>query len=87
MHLKRTGILTKIVITVLLIYGVVSLVWINSKNARAREELEKERAVEAQLSAETDKYERWLNNSDDPEVMEEIAREMGLEYPNTEIYS
>lgn len=87
MHLKRTGILTKIVITVLLIYGVVSLVWINSKNARAREELEKERVVEAQLSAETDKYERWLNNSDDPEVMEEIAREMGLEYPNTEIYS
>lgn len=87
MRVKRTGILTKIVIMVLLVYGVVSLVWLNSREAKAREDLAEKRRYDAQLAAEVDELEYEIAHSDDPEVKEKIARDDGYVYPDEEIIS
>ena len=87
MRVKRTGILTKIVITVLLVYGVVSLVWINGRETKTREELAEKRRYDAQLAAEVDELQYEINHSDDPEVKEKMARGDGYVYPDEQIIS
>ena len=85
MRVKRTGILTKIVITVLLVYGVVSIVWLNGREVKAREALAEQERYRAELAARVDELEYEINNSDDPAVKEKIARGDGYVYPDEKV--
>ncbi len=85
MRVRRTGILTKIVITVLVVYGVVSIVWLNGREVKAREALAEQERYRAELAARVDELQYEINNSDDPEVKEKIARGDGYVYPNEQI--
>ena len=88
MRLKRTGILTKIVIVVLMMYAVVSLIRISDRRADAQAELEDLRRQEAAIAAENDDMQYALDNKDDPDVIRDIARdELGMIDPGEEIYS
>lgn len=87
MRLKRTSILTKIVIVVLLVYAVVSLMALNDRRAEAEAELDDLRRQEAAIAAENDGMRYALDNKDDPEVIREIARdELGMIDPDDEDY-
>ncbi len=85
MRVKRTGILTKIVIAVLLLYGVGSLVWLSGREAKARAELAEQQRYRAELASQVDKLQYEIDNSDDPEVKEKLAREDGYVYPDEQI--
>lgn len=88
MRLKRTGILTKIVIVVLVVYAVVSLFRISDRRAEAQSELEDLRRQQAAIAAENDKMQHAIDNKDDQEVIRDIARdELGMIDPGEEIYS
>ena len=77
MKLKQAGFLTKIVILALMIYMAISLLDMRSQIQETRqmkEELEKEvssQQIENQRLADA------VENSDDPAVMEQVAREKG----------
>ena len=73
MRLKRTGILTKIVIAVLVVYAVVSLIRISDRRAEAQSELDDLRRQQAAIAAENDDMLYAINNKDDPDVIRDIA--------------
>ena len=82
MRLKRTSILTKIVIFVLLAYAVVSLMALNDRRAEAEAELDDLRRQEAAIAAENDGMRYAIENKNDPEVIRDIARdELGMVDP------
>ena len=88
MRLKRTGILTKIVIAVLVVYAVVSLIRISDRRAEAQSELDDLRRQQAAIAAENDDMLYAINNKDDPDVIRDIAMdELGMIDPGEEIYS
>mgnify|MGYP000629615608 FL=1 len=77
MRLKRASLLTKLVITVLLIYMATSLLdlWGQIQSAQSqREELAIQ--VEQQRLANQELRDA-IENSDDPEMLEQVAREKG----------
>ena len=77
MRLKRASLLTKLVITVLLIYMATSLLdlWGQIQSAqRQREELASQ--VEQQRLANQELRDA-IENSDDPDTLERVAREKG----------
>ncbi len=86
MRVKRSSILTKIVIVVLLVYAVVSLIRINDRKAQAQEDLADLKRQEAGIAADNDDMQYALEHRDDPEVLEDIAREHGYTYDGEEIY-
>lgn len=88
MRIKRTSILTKIVIVVLLVYAVVSLMAINERRAEAEAELDDLRRQEAAITAENDGMRYAIDNKDDPDVIRDIARdELGMVDPDDGDYS
>ena len=77
MRLKRASLLTKLVITVLLIYMATSLLdlWGQIQSAQSqREELAIQ--VEQQRLANQELRDA-IENSDDPDTLERVAREKG----------
>ncbi len=86
MRLKRTGILTKIVIAVLFLYALVTLVRLNDSKARAEEDLAELRRQEALIAAENDDMDYAINHSDDEDVIRDIARDQGLLEEGGEVY-
>ena len=78
MKVKKAGFLTKIVVLALLIYLATALL-----NLRARlREYQAEEAVQAQqleqLTQENAKLADAIENKDDPEVLEAVARDKGF---------
>lgn len=87
MRVKRSSILTKIVLAVLFIYALVTLVRISDRKAQARADLEELIRQESVLAAENDGMEYDIAHKDDPEVIEDIARnELGMTNPDEKIY-
>ena len=86
MRLKRTGILTKIVLGVVFVYALVMLVRLNDQNAEAKSRLDDYKRQEAALAADVDKMTYDLEHRNDPEVIEDIAREHGYINPGESIY-
>ena len=87
MKRKKSSIITKIIIAALLIYASVTLVTlcVRIKNAKAGQEQLKEEAANA--SAEVAEMEYAIENKDDDEVIEDVARKkLGLVMPDEEIY-
>ena len=77
MKLKQAGFLTKIIVLVLMIYMAISLLDMRSQiqeTRQLRDALEKEvssQQIENQRLADA------VENSDDPAMMEQVAREKG----------
>ena len=78
MRIKKAGFLTKIVVLALLIYMATSLLDLRSQLQTNREE---ENALNAQVAALTQKNTQLadaIENRDDPEVLEDVARSKGF---------
>lgn len=86
MRFKQAGFLTKLVIMVLLIYMATSLLDLrgqirDAEQARAalEEQVRQKQLENQQLSAA-------IENSDDPDMLERVAREKGYVKSNETIY-
>lgn len=77
MRLKRAGLLTKLVVVVLLIYMATSLLDLRGQIQSAQEQQAalKEQVEEQQLANQ--ELKDAIDNSDDPETLERVAREKG----------
>ncbi len=87
MHIKRTSILTKMVLAVLLVYAVVSLVALRGKIKRA--ELQKAELQQqiADLTAQNDNIQYNIEHSEDDDVIRDIARDkLNLVEPGEEVF-
>ena len=77
MQFKRAGFLTKLVVLVLLIYMAIAVLDLRGKI----QSVEAERDILARLVTdqrlENQKLEDAIANSDDPEMLEQVARERG----------
>jgi len=87
MKKKGAGLLLRIIVVALLIYGVTTLVSLGGKISdarRAKEEMEQEIKDRQEANAE---MEYKIENSDDDQVIEDVARdELDLVKPEEEIY-
>lgn len=84
---KRAGLLTKIVVTALLIYMATALLNLRGQIVSVRAErdaLKQQVATQSQRNAELADD---VENSDDPERMNDVAREkLGLVEPGEKIF-
>ena len=86
MRFKQAGFLTKIVVVVLLIYMATSLLDLRTQireaegaKATLEEQVKQQQLENQQLSAA-------IENSDDPDMLERVAREKGYVKSNETIY-
>ena len=87
MRLRRTGILTKIVIAVLLVYGVASIIRLSARIDSAQENVEELEQQMADIAAENDDMQYAIDHSEDEDVIRDIARDkLGLVEPGEEVY-
>ena len=87
MKLKKAGIITKIVVIALLIYGLVTLVVLSGKigDIKAEQNLLRQEAQELEIrNAELDYA---IEHSTDDDVISDIARdELGLVQPDEQVF-
>ena len=87
MRLKRTGILTKVVIVVLLVYLATSLLDLRGQIQNTKEQQQTvSQQVEDQRLANQELQEA-IDKSDDPETLERVARERGYVKQGETLYS
>ena len=86
MRFKQAGFLTKIVVVVLLIYMATSLLDLRTQireadgaKATLEEQVKQQQLENQQLAAA-------IANSDDPDMLEQVAREKGYVKANETIY-
>ena len=87
MKFKRAGLLTKLLILILLIGIGVSFLTLRDQIAAAQEQEAELAQQAAELKRENDALENDIKNSDDPAMLERIAREkLGLVLPGEKIF-
>ena len=87
MRLRRTGILTKVVIVVLLVYLATSLLDLRGQIQNTKEQQQTvSQQVEDQRLANQELQEA-IDTSDDPETLERVARERGYVKQGETLYS
>lgn len=86
MRIKRSSILTKIVLAVVFVYALVTLVMIGERKVDARAQLEEMRLQELELASNVDSMQYAIEHKDDPDVIEDIARQNDLKYPNEKTF-
>ena len=86
MTFKRAGFLTKIVVLALLIYMALSLGDLRGKiqDVELQRDALARQVTDQQL--ENQKLADAIANSDDPEMLEQVARDRGLVKANEELY-
>lgn len=77
MKLKRAGFLTKIVVLALLIYMATSLLDLRGQIQTAQVQRIRWPGRSATSGLENQELEAAIENSDDPEMLEQVAREKG----------
>ena len=75
MRLRRTGMLTKIVLAVLLIYALVTKIGQSDVEKQKRSELEELKNYEAQLAASVDGMQYDIEHSTDEDVIRDLEEE------------
>ena len=82
MTFKRTGFLAKLVVLTLLIYMVISLLDLRGKiqDVQAQRDVLARQVTDQRL--ENQKLADAIANSDDPEVLEQVARDRGYVQEN-----
>ena len=78
MRFKRAGILTKLVVLVLLIYMATSLMDLRGKIQTVEEQRDVLKQQVANQQLQNQELEDAIANSDDPDMMEQVAREKGF---------
>ena len=77
MTFKRAGFLTKIVVLVLLIYMALSLIDIRGKIQGVQTQRDDLARQVTDQQLENKRLEDAIANSDDPEMLEQVARDRG----------
>ena len=86
MRFKRAGFLTKLVIVVLLIYMATSLLDLRGK---IQTTLQEQEALTQQVEDQTlanQQLQEAIENSDDPDTLERVAREKGYDKQAETLY-
>ena len=78
MRFKRAGFLTKIVVLALLIYMATSLLDLRGQIQSVQEERDVLARQVADQQLENQELSQAIENSDDPEVLEDVARDKGF---------
>lgn len=78
MKLKKAGFLTKIVVLALLIYMATSLLNLRAQLQTNLEERDALSAQVEQLAQENTQLADAIENKDDPDVLEAVARDKGF---------
>lgn len=86
MHLKRASFLTKIVVLALLIYLATSLLDLRGQIQSLQGQLEEKQTQAAALRQENEEKSSAIENSTDPEVIQEVAREKGYQDKDAVLY-
>ena len=86
MRFKPAGFLTKIVVLALLIYMTISLLDLREKiqGVEAQRDALAQQVSDQQL--ENQRLEEAIANREDPEMLEQVARDRGLVRSNEELY-
>ena len=86
MRFKRAGIVTELVVLVLLIYMATSLMDLRGRiqNVEEQRDVLAQQVTNQQLRNQ--ELEDAITNSDDPEMMERVAREKGFVKQGEELY-
>ena len=83
---KRAGILTKLVVLVLLIYMATSLMDLRGKIQSVEEQRDALTQQVANQQLRNQELEDAIANSDDPDMMEQVARDKGFVRQEEELY-
>ncbi len=86
MKFKRAGLITKIVITVLMIYMAISLLDLRAQIDTVQGESQALAAQIAEQRQENQQLAEAIENSDDPEMLESVARSKGYVKPGETLY-
>ena len=87
MKLKRTGLVTKLVILILAVYAIVSLTNIHGRIDAARQSLAEREAERQSLEAGNAAMRSEIEHSDEQETIIHIAREkFNLVLPGETVY-
>ena len=78
MQVKKAGFLTKIVVLVLLIYMAISLLNLRTRLQNDLEEQSRLAAQVEQVEQENTQLADAIENKDDPDVLEAVARDKGF---------
>lgn len=83
---KRAGILTKLVVLVLLIYMATSLMDLRGKIQSVEEQRDALTQQVANQQLRNQELQDAIANSDDPDMMEQVARDKGFVRQGEELY-
>ncbi len=87
MRRKRSGILTKIIIVVLIIYAVTSLFHLQSKIEAAAANQDKLQQEVSAKTASNEELKLAIENNTSDEVIEDVARDkLGFVMQNEDVY-
>ncbi len=80
MRFKRAGLLTKVVVMVLLIYMATALLDLHGQIQTIQVEREELNQQVAAQQLENQQLANAIENSDDPDMLESVARQVDMEY-------
>ena len=86
MRFKRTGWITKVLITILMIYMTISLLDLHKQIQSVQKEREILQERVAAQKLENQQLSEAIENSDDPAMLESVAREKGYVKPDETMY-
>lgn len=86
MTFKRAGFLTKIIVLVLLIYMATSLLDLRGRIQGVQTEKESLARQVAAQQIKNQELEDAIEHSDDPEMLEQVARDKGFVKAGEELY-
>lgn len=86
MTFKRAGFLTKLVVLGLLTYMALSLISMRGRIQGVQAERDNLVRQVSNQRLENQKLADAIENSDDPEMLEQVARDRGLVKANEELY-
>ncbi len=86
MQFKRAGMLTKLVIVVLMVYMAVSLLNLRTQIQTAQDQKDILSAQVAAQKLDNQQLTEAIENSDDPAMLESVARDKGYVKPGETLY-
>lgn len=87
MKLKKAGIITKLLLTVMVVYALFTIVTVRSDIAAAQRDLAALTVQVEDAQRENARLEYEIEHSEDAETIEQIAREkLGLVKPGEKIF-
>ncbi len=86
MRFKRAGLITKIVIMVLMVYMAVSLLNLRTQIQQVQDQKTLLAAQVAAQKLDNQQLTEAIENSDDPAMLESVARDKGYVKPGETLY-